>query len=360
VRTPVKSLAPSFTLIELLVTIAILVVLIGLLLPATQRVRAAAFRTDCANRLRQLAIACHNCNGDRGAIPPFKAEGVPPQTFYGRSGNQGSWAFWLLPYLEQDTLFNQALYKGPEGDAYSCNVTLPTNSGSPTPSVPSTPPDPGTNGFVAQQALRVFQCPSDPTIPASGQTLADPNGYGTPQSYAVGSYAANYLVFGALVQTPFNQAQPYGASILNPDGYDPTSTQPAMAGSNLARIPSSFADGTSNTILFAEKFAGDCNWYAAGSDTNAQFGGSLWAVSVENAQWAPAFAMESPWADGTRFQVNPPADTCNVAYAQTGHDGGMMIAMADTSVRSISPSVSSTTWISLCTPNGGEQLGPDF
>ena len=358
-RNP-KSGAPSFTLVELLVTIAIFVVLIGLLLPATQKVRAAAFRTDCANRLRQIAIACHNCNSERGTIPPFKAEGVPPQTFYGRSGNQGSWAFWLLPFLEQDRLYNQAIYDGPDGDAYSCNVTLPPNSSSGKSPPPSIPPDPGTRGFVAQQSLKVFQCPSDPTIPTNGQTLADPNGYGTPQPYAVSSYAGNYLVFGTLLQNPFDPAKPYRPSILNPDGYAPTATEPQMAGSNLARIPSSFTDGTSNTILMAEKFASDCNWYAAGSDTAAQFGGSLWAVSAENAQWAPAFAMESPWADGTRFQVNPPADICNVAYPQTGHDGGMMVAMADSSVRSIGLSISNTTWMAICTPNGGERLGADF
>jgi type II secretory pathway pseudopilin PulG len=360
VRNPAKTGAPSFTLVELLVTIAIIVVLIGLLLPATQKVRAAASRTDCANRLRQIAVACHNCNSERGSLPPFKAEGVPPQTFYGRSGNEGSWAFWLMPYIEQDRLYNQAIYNGPDGDAYSYNVTLPANSSSRKSASPSTPPDPGPNGFVAQQSLKIFQCPSDPTVPSNGQTTADPNNYGTPQPYGVCSYAANYLVFGTLVQNPFDPAKPYQPSILNPDGYDPTSTQPHMAGSDLARIPSSFTDGTSNTILMGEKFANDCNWFAAGSETNGQFGGNLWAVSVENAQWAPAFAMESPWADGTRFQINPVVDVCNVAYAQTGHDGGMMVAMADSSVRSISANISNTTWMALCTPNGGETLGPDF
>jgi hypothetical protein len=343
-----------------LVTIAIFVVLIGLLLPATQKVRAAAFRTECANHLRQIAVACHNCNSERGTVVPFKAEGLPPYTFYGQVGNNGSWAFWLLPYLEQDRLFNQAIYNGPNGDAYSYNVTLPPDSTGGKSPAPATPPDPGTRGFVAQQALKVYQCPSDPTVPGNGQTPADPNGYGTTQPYGVCSYAANYLVFGTLVQSPFDPVKPYRASIDNPDGYDPTSTQPQMAGSSLARIPSSFTDGTSNTILMAEKFSTDCNWSLAGSTTVWQPGGGLWAVSVENAQWAPAFAMESPWADGTRFQVNPPADVCNVAYPQTGHEGGMMVAMADSSVRSVGINISNATWIALCTPNGGETIGPDF
>jgi hypothetical protein len=70
--------------------------------------------------------------------------------------------------------------------------------------------------------------------------------------------------------------------------------------------------------------------------------------------------MESPWNDGTKFQTQPTSVTCNVGYAQTGHNGGMVIAMADASARTVAPSVSQTTWLAVCTPNGAEILGPDF
>jgi prepilin-type N-terminal cleavage/methylation domain-containing protein len=354
---PISSRRRAFTLTELLVVIAIIGTLLGLLTPAIQNVRQSAARVHCANNMRQLAVACHDCNSVRGTLPPFKAEGVPPETFFGKAGNRGSWMFFLLPYIEQDRLFDQSAFRGPDGTAYDYNVTLPDETGEPGPP-PATPPDPGAHGFAAQQALRVYQCPSDPTMPGNGQIPADPNAYGVEQPYGAASYAANYLVFGNPCPASFDSNSPYGASLANPDGYDPTA-QPTMAGSALPHIPSSFTDGTSNTLLIGEKFAGNCSWYAAGG-TLAGPGGNLWAVSVESAQWAPAFAMESPWSDGTRFQINPTSTQCNVAYAQTGHIGGMMAAMADSSVRTISPKISNTIWIALCTPNGGEKLDSDY
>lgn len=355
----------AFTLIELLVVVAIITVMIGLLLPATQKVREAAQRARCANNLRQLALACHHCAGIYGTMPPFKSEGVPPESFFGRQGNKGSWAFWLLPFIEQQDLFNQSGYPAAvNGTAYDYNVTLPT----PTPGgglsktvPPTVPPTPGELGFVGQRKVPIYLCPSDPTAPANGRTIADPEDLGAPQPYGTGSYAANYLVFGNLFPTPPDPAlSAYWPSLQNPDGYDPGGP-PALAGSTLPKVPSSFKDGMANTILIGERFATTCNWYVAGSTPVGQPAGSLWAVSVQSARWAPAFAMESPWADGTRFQVNPTALTCNAAYAQTGHVGGMTAAMADGSARTIGIGIDARTWLALCTANGGDApVATDF
>jgi hypothetical protein len=144
---------------------------------------------------------------------------------------------------------------------------------------------------------------------------------------------------------------------------------------SLARIPTTIPDGTSNTLLFGEKFA-VCQWFKGHNISTALAGGNLWsgggdpsfplaAFGVEEfgdntAQWAPAIAMETPWNDGTKFQMNPPASQCDVAYGQTGHTGGMVIAMADGSSRVVAPSISAATWFAICTPNGGEVIGPDF
>src|ERR1700756_4017480 len=92
----------AFTLVELLVVIAIIAILIGLLLPAVQKVREAAARTQCTNNIKQLGIAIHNCNDSNGKLPPLVG------TYPGTIGPSQSLHFWLLPYIEQDNLFRSA------------------------------------------------------------------------------------------------------------------------------------------------------------------------------------------------------------------------------------------------------------
>src|SRR5262245_4625972 len=100
---------PSFTLIELLVVIAIIAILIGLLLPAVQKVREAAARLKCTNNLKQRALACHNYEGVYGKLPPGGL--VPTAQVDGNAwdDDRGSWLFHILPYVEQQGIFNLAV-----------------------------------------------------------------------------------------------------------------------------------------------------------------------------------------------------------------------------------------------------------
>jgi len=128
----------GFPLIELRVVISLIAILIGLLLPAVQKVREAAARTKCSNNLKQIGLALHAYHDANLCFPPGYADGNtdPNSTPDNDVGPGWGWAAYALPYLEQGALFNQINFKQPVGS--------------------------GTNAQVSRQDLTIFQCPSDP------------------------------------------------------------------------------------------------------------------------------------------------------------------------------------------------------
>ena len=264
----------GFTLFQLLVVLAILIILFALLLPALLRVRVTAARAQCANNLKQLGLAMHNCNDAYGKLPPaagpFPNAQSSPNTFF----------FYILPFIEQQNLYNTA-NTGQDFSAW-------TNA-------------------VYSQPVKTYLCPQDDT---GGKTnLYD--GW-----LATSSYAANFLVFG-----------------------DPERN--SLEGA--ARIPATFQDGTSNTIVFAERFqrcAGQPNAWAYSGDSN----------------WTPLFARFS----SDKFQINPTDQACDPDLAQGPHPAGLQVSLADGSVRFLGPKLTETTWRAALTPSGGEVLGADW
>jgi prepilin-type processing-associated H-X9-DG protein len=110
-----------------------------------------------------------------------------------------------------------------------------------------------------------------------------------------------------------------------------------------SRIPATFTDGTSNTILFAEKYS------------RCGYGGNLWGPTWPDL-WMPAFGV---WS-GEPPQVRPSSSECNPTRASSPFSGGCQVALADGSVRGVSPGISPQTWWAACTPDGGEVLGSDW
>jgi prepilin-type N-terminal cleavage/methylation domain-containing protein len=328
----------AFTLVEVLVVIAIIVVLIGLLLPGVQRVRAAAARISCANHLRQLGLAIHTCNDQQGRLPPqagtFAAAYDAPLFFH------------LLPYVEQDNIWKMARwldYGGQVSGPPPCSATT-IDVGVTWPTWASV--NVGNNTWLRRTRIKTYQCPSDPSL----DNALD---WGPGDA----SYAGNFQVFGGAANTN---------SCSNWDG--------------AARIPTTFHDGTSNTICFAEKYA-RCDgtggpggtWWMRGVYHGARTatpGGA--DDSFPGDRFSAVFAGGrgidgTVWLTGSasRFLVRPLdflryPGPCDKRVASSGHSSGMNAGMADGGVRFLASDISPWVWWACCTPAGGEIGAGDY
>ncbi len=267
----------GYTLLELLVVVGIIATLVGLLLPAVQKVRAAATRARSLNNLKQIDLAVHAFAASHDGRLPSIEDGV----------------FWaLLPYLDG-------------GDAL-------VNS------------DSGPHDFLP------YLSPADPSLSAD------------PPTQGLSSYAANAMAF-------------QGVSVL----------------------PSTFLDGTSNTVAFAEHYAKCggvypptfytfplgklCPAQNIRRATFADRGRAIWtggSLLLPLTDVVPVTSGSPPVSQastpGLTFQVRPKLGDCNPLIPQTPHEGGMLIALADGSVRTIRPTVAETVFWAAVTPSGGE------
>jgi prepilin-type N-terminal cleavage/methylation domain-containing protein len=301
----------AFTLIELLVVIAIIGTLIGLLLPAVQKVREAAARIKCQNNLKQMGLAAHNYHGVYGHLPP--GIGYTPLE---SSGVWGHHLFHLLPYLEQSGLYREA--HGP--------VPFPTG-----PIAIHCP----VNNNVYARPVPTFVCPLDPAVEGTG--VLTHNGV----TWGVSCYAGNSQLFAPVRGNP--QGKTKLADVIN-------------------------GDGASNTIAYAEKYARCTNAALDGGSFWAYSATrTLDLPAPMDLPLKPFVAslgimgyfgnMQGPDA---MFQVQPRLGDCDPTRAATAHSGGISVCLADGSVRTVARSISATTWWAAMTPKGDEQLGADW
>lgn len=329
----------AFTLIELLVVIAIIAILIGLLVPAVQKVREAANRMSCTNNLKQIGIASHGHHDAVGHFPP--GVWAPPTAYVGTVPNGNwvwrdprnaccpwgafSWSARVLPYVEGDNLYKSINFEVP---AYAQNVPEDTGWGSPgadrgpgQPTVPNYPGvpaglagQPNPNRVAALAMPKLFVCPS-----AVRGRLGFSN---TMKDYAM-IYDSGVANFGERCCPERNQ----GGGNFNGMGW--VNSQVKMA---------DVTDGTSNTMHFTEKSNwANQSWCFDGSGCNQFFWVHHQSQGLVTASQPPNWSQKG-----------------NSRAATSHHSNGLIVSFVDGHVQFITNSVSMTTWMAMGTRRSGE------
>jgi prepilin-type N-terminal cleavage/methylation domain-containing protein/prepilin-type processing-associated H-X9-DG protein len=327
---------PAFTLIELLVVIAIIAILIGLLLPAVQKIREAANRMKCSNNLKQIGLALHNYHDTNDRFPAGYVDGnVDPNSTPDNDVGPGwGWAAFLLPYLEQDNLFKQINFKQTVGM--------------------------GVNAQVSQVPLAGMKCPSDPyqqVVPVYDSSFGSPIAMVAHGNY-VGCNGWVECFFGATGNPQVGGGDDGLAGVYGPGGN-------GIFWRNSQTRMADVTDGLSNTIFVGER----CGNHSPSTWTGAVPGGRCpaWMATNPPAPYAPP---PGPAYDNADFAEAFVLAHCNATHVPSAdfpifdpdtfysmHAGrGANFLFGDGSVRFLTSGINPQTFQAMGTIGGGEVL----